>query len=113
MVVEGAVEVEVAAACEAMEAAFVPDFHWVAEDRIVAQLDRERAKGERDLEEFFAEGDRAVLAHDAFGAGVKKRGDFIGVLDVAEGLDAAGEAFVRGLAGGAVDAKVVGGGGPT
>jgi uncharacterized membrane-anchored protein len=52
VVVEGAVEVGVAAACEAMEAAFVPDFHGVAEDRIVAQLDRERAKGERDLEEF-------------------------------------------------------------
>ena len=113
MVVECAVEVEVAAACESLEAVFVPDFHGVAEDRIVAQLDRERAKGERDLEEFFAEGDGAVLAHDAFGAGVKKRGDFVGVLDVADGVGVAAEAFVRGLAGGAVDAQVVGGGGPT
>jgi hypothetical protein len=113
VVVEGAVELKVAAAREALEAAFVPDLHGVAEDRIVAQLDRERAKEERDLEEFFTECDRAVLAHDAFGAGVKKRGDFVGVLDVAHGLDASAEAFVRCLAGGAVDAKVVGGGGPT
>ena len=112
MVVECAVEMEVAAACESLEAVFVPDFHGVAEDRIVAQLDRERAKGERDLEEFFTEGDRAVLAHDAFGAGVKKRGDFVGVLDVADGVGVAAESFVRGLAGGAVDAQVVGGGDP-
>ena len=75
------------------------------EERIVAQFDSERAQGERDLEEFFAEGDRAVLAHDAFGAGVKKRGDFVGVFDVTDGVGVFAEALVWGLASGAVEAQ--------
>ena len=56
-----------------------------------------------------AEGDGAVLAHDALGAGVKERVDFVGILDVAQRMGAAGEALVGTHARGTVGAEVIGG----
>jgi len=109
---EAGIEVEVATPGQALEGVLVPDFHRIAEDGVVAQLDAQGPQGQRDLEEFFAEGHRAVLAHDPFGAGIKEWLDFVGLLDLADGVGVVGEALVRGLAGGAVDTQVIGRGDP-
>ena len=111
-VVEGAVEMQIAAAGKALEDAFVPDLHGVEEHGVIAQLDLESAQRERHFEEVLVQSDRAVLAHNAFGAGVKKRGDFLGLFEVAERMGVTAEALLRALAGGAVDAQVVEGGDP-
>ena len=106
--VERAVEMQIGSPGDPVEGAFVPDFHTVEADRIVAQFDLERPQGEVHLEEFFAQGDGAVLSHSAFGAGVKEGIDLVGLVDGAQGMARAGEALVRTHARGTVGPQVVG-----
>lgn len=86
LVVDLTVEVEVGQAGKAVEGVFVPDFDAVKSHRVVAQFHLEGTQGEVHLQEFFAEGDGAVLSHDALDAGVKERIDFFGFLDGAQGM---------------------------
>lgn len=81
-----AVEVEIGGPGDAFEGAFVPDFHPVQQEGIVTQFDGQCPQSKVHFEEFFAEGDGAVFAHDAFGAGVKERVDFLRLLDLPQGM---------------------------
>ncbi len=62
-----------------------------------------------DLVKGLVEGDSAVLAHDALTAGVEEWIDFVGFLDMAQGVGATGEALVGAHARGAVGAEVIDG----
>lgn len=62
-------EVAMAAPGQCVEGVFVPDFHGIEGERVVAQFDFQGTQCERDFEEYFAECYSAVFTNDSFGAG--------------------------------------------
>jgi hypothetical protein len=68
----------------------VPDFEVFRGKWVVAQFDFQGAQGEVDFVEGLAEGDGAVLAHDALGTGEEEGVDFVGVFDGARRMTGPG-----------------------